>query len=31
MIRGYALVVMNNQDEIIDRYNLDLVTAPTGN
>lgn len=31
MIREYALVVMNNQDEIIDRYNLDLVTAPTGN
>ena len=31
MIRGYALVIMNNQDEIIDRYNLDLVTAPTGN
>lgn len=31
MIREYALVVMNNQDQIIDRYNLDLVTAPTGN
>lgn len=31
MIRGYALVVMNNQDEIIDRYNLELITAPTGN
>ena len=31
MIRGYALVIMNNQDQIIDRYNLDLVTAPTGN
>ena len=31
MIRGYALVVMDNQDKIIDRYNLDLVTAPTGN
>ena len=31
MIREYALVIMNNQDQIIDRYNLDLVTAPTGN
>ncbi len=31
MIRGYALVVMNNQDKIIDRYNLELITAPTGN
>ena len=31
MIIGYALVVMNNQDEIIDRYNLELITAPTGN
>ena len=31
MIREYALVVMNNQDEIIDRYNLELITAPTGN
>ena len=31
MIRGYALVVMDNQDNIIDRYNLELITAPTGN
>lgn len=31
MIREYALVVMNNQDQIIDRYNLVLITAPTGN
>ena len=31
MIRGYALVVMNSQDQITDRFNLDLVTAPTGN
>ena len=31
MIRGYALVVMDNQDKIIDRYNLELITAPTGN
>ena len=31
MIREYALVIMNNQDQIIDRYDLDLVTAPTGN
>lgn len=31
MIRSYALVIMNNEDKIIDRYNLDLVTNPTGN
>ena len=31
MIRGYALVVMNTKDEIIDRFNLDLITTPTGN
>ena len=31
MIRGYALVIMDNQDRIIDRYNLELITAPTGN
>lgn len=31
MIRGYALVIMNSQDQITDRFNLDLVTAPTGN
>lgn len=31
MIRSYALVIMNKQDEIIDRYPLELVTNPTGN
>ena len=31
MIRGYALVIMNSQDQITDRFNLDLVTTPTGN
>lgn len=31
MIRSYALVIMDKQDKIIDRFNLDLVTAPTGN
>ena len=31
MIRGYALVVMDNQDKIVDRYNLELITEPTGN
>lgn len=31
MIRGYALVIMNSQDQITDRFNLDLITAPTGN
>ena len=31
MIRSYALIIMNNEDKIIDRYNLDLVTNPTGN
>lgn len=31
MIRKYALVILDKQDKIIDRYNLDLVTAPTGN
>ena len=30
-IRKYALVILDKQDKIIDRYNLDLVTAPTGN
>ncbi len=31
MIRKYALVILDRQDRIIDRYNLDLVTAPTDN
>lgn len=31
MIRDYALVVMDKEDKIIDRYNLDLVSNPTGN
>lgn len=31
MIRKYALVVLNNKDEIIDRYNLDIITNPTDN
>ena len=31
MIRSYALVIMDKQDKIIDRFNLDLVTNPTGN
>lgn len=31
MIRGYALVIMNSQDQITDRFNLDLITTPTGN
>lgn len=30
-MRKYALVVFNNKDEIIDRYNLDITTNPTGN
>ena len=31
MIRKYALVILDKQDNIIDRYNLDLVTEPTDN
>lgn len=31
MIRSYALVVFDNQDSIIDRFNLNLVTNPTEN
>ena len=31
MIRKYALVILDKQDKIIDRYNLDLVTDPTDN
>lgn len=30
-MRKYALVVFNNKDAIIDRYNLDITTNPTGN
>lgn len=30
-MRKYALVILDNQDKIIDRYNLDLVTQPRGN
>lgn len=31
MLRSYALVVMDKTDTIIDRFNLDLVTSPSGN
>ena len=31
MIRKYALVIMDKKDTIIDRFNLDLITNPTGN
>lgn len=31
MIRKYALVVLDKQDKIVDRYNLDLITDPTDN
>lgn len=30
-MRKYALVVFDNQDKIVDRFNLDIVTNPTGN
>ncbi len=30
-MRKYSLVIFNISDEIIDRFNLDLVTNPTGN
>ena len=30
-MRSYALVILDNFDNIIDRYALDLVTEPTGN
>lgn len=30
-IRKYALVILDKQDKIIDRYNLDIVTEPTDN
>lgn len=31
MIRAYALVILDKQDKIIDRFNLPLVTNPTEN
>lgn len=31
MIRKYALVILDKQDKIIDRYNLDLITEPSDN
>lgn len=30
-MRKYALVVLDRQDKIIDRFNLDIITNPTGN
>lgn len=30
-MRKYALVILNNEDKIIDRFNLDFVENPTGN
>lgn len=30
-MRKYALVILNNEDKQIDRFNLDLITNPTGN
>lgn len=30
-MRKYALVIFNNEDKIIDRFNLDFVQNPTGN
>lgn len=30
-MREYALVILNSEDKIIDRMNLDLITAPSGN
>lgn len=30
-MRSYALVVFNDKDEIIDRYNFSYITTPTGN
>lgn len=30
-MRKYALVILNNEDKIIDRFNLDFVMNPTGN
>ena len=30
-MRKYALVVLDNKDEVIDRYNFDIATNPTAN
>lgn len=30
-MRKYALVIFDGKDEIIDRFNLDIITNPTGN
>lgn len=30
-MRKYALVIFDAKDEIIDRFNLDIITNPTGN
>lgn len=30
-MRSYALVILDNEDQIIDRYSLDITTNPTGN
>ena len=30
-MRKYALVILDNKDEILDRYNFDVTTDPTGN
>lgn len=30
-MRKYALVILDGEDKIIDRFNLDVVTNPTGN
>lgn len=30
-MRKYALVIMDKRDAIIDKFNLDLITNPTGN
>jgi hypothetical protein len=30
-MRKYALVILNSVDKIVDRYNLDIVTNPSGN
>lgn len=31
MVRAYALVILDKQDKIIDRFNLPLITNPTEN
>lgn len=30
-MRKYALVILNREDKIVDRFNLDFVASPTGN